>query len=847
MNKIKIIRNPVMLEISGFLLFCFLIFGCNAENENKENKLKLWYDTPSSNWNEALPLGNGRLGAMVFGIPYEENIQLNELTLWSGGPGDNNNPEAKKYLKEIRTLLFEGKYGEAHNLANSKFITRISNGMPYETVGNLRLKFSGHEHYSNYYRELNIEDAVARTSYTVDGVEFKREAFTSFTDQVVVIRLTASEKGKINFTATMDRPKPSVVSITTDGNNILKMNGKGSDVKGKRLPKDTPAVKGKIKFQSILKIVPDGGTLTSNDSLLTLKGANSATLYVSIATNFVNYKDVSGDEQKRSEKYIANAEKKSYSQLLNDHESYYRNLFNRVSLNLGKTDSIKNTTDVRIKDFNSGNDPDLAALFFQFGRYLLICSSQPGGQPSTLQGIWNNQLTPPWKSAYTVNINTEMNYWPAEKTNLAEMHEPYINMLKELSVTGKKTAKEMYDAKGWTTHHNTDIWRICGPVDGATWGMWPTGGMWLSQQLWERYMYNGDKEYLKSVYPILKGSAEFCMSFLTPEPNHGWMIISPSISPEHHPEGHPKMANIAYDTTMDNQLSYDILTRTAMAAQILNTDSDFVKKINSMVSRLAPMQIGKYSQLQEWLEDWDDRKDNHRHVSHLYGLFPSNQISPYSNPKLFEAAKNSLIYRGDPSTGWSMTWKINLWARLMDGNHAYKLICNQLKLVGEPKAKRGGGTYANMFDSYPPFQIDANFGYTSGVTEMLLQSYDGAIQLIPALPDVWKETGKVTGLRALGGFEIKNLEREKGNVIKVSIKSNLGGNCRIRSYNELTFADGKKLQKSKGENKNPFYKTPIIKKPVISEKATFKGINIPKIYSYDIETKPGETINLIDK
>ncbi|WP_372772882.1 glycoside hydrolase N-terminal domain-containing protein [Mangrovibacterium sp.] len=828
-----------MKNVLNLVILIALIMG--ACTQTKQSNLLLWYNAPAAGWNEALPLGNGRLGAMVFGIPSNENIQLNEATLWSGGPHQNDNPDAKAALSGIRKLLFNEKYDEARNLANEKFVSQISHGMPYETVGNLRLNFPDHEKFTNYYRELNLENAVNTTKYTVDGVEFKREVFTSFTDQVIVVRLTASENDKISFSANMDRPAPAVVSVSTEGNDVLKMTGFSNDRKGKRI-KNGPGIKGQVEFQSRLKIVTDGGSLTSNDSTLMVTNANSATLFVSIATNFVNYHDISADPHQLASEYIAKAERKSYEQLVNDHSAFYQSYFNRVALDLGQTDSIKNPTDVRIEQFSNGNDPALAALYFQFGRYLLISSSQPGGQPGNLQGIWCNQLDPPWKSAYTININTEMNYWPAEVTNLAEMHQPLIDMVKDLSVTGRKTAADMYGADGWVAHHNTDIWRICGPVDGS-WGVWPTGGVWLSQHLWEKYAFSGDVDYLRSVYPAMKGATEFCLSFLSPEPEHGWLVMSPSMSPENAPQNHNKVT-LSAGTTLDNQLVFDLLSKTAEAARLLNTDAELIHKIEETISQLPPMQVGQYSQLQEWLQDWDDPDDKHRHVSHLYGLYPSNQISPKQYPELFEAARNTLVQRGDPSTGWSMNWKINLWARLLDGNHAYKLMGDQIKLVDSNDPMKRGGTYANMFDAHPPFQIDGNFGFTSGLSEMLVQSHDGAIQLLPALPNVWA-AGRVTGLRARGGFEIESMEWKNGGIEKVIIKSTLGGNCRIRSYTRLKLENTGELIDAAGENQNPFYRSPAIQKPIISDEAKLKGLNLPATHLYDIATNPGQQLVLV--
>ncbi|HZG23676.1 MAG TPA: glycoside hydrolase family 95 protein, partial [Chitinophagaceae bacterium] len=623
--------------------------------------LKLWYNQPSGKtWENALPVGNGRMGAMIYGNVEREIIQLNEHTLWSGSPNRNDNPLALDSLAIIRQLIFEGKQKDAERIANRVIISKTSHGQKFEPLGSLNLSFEGHENFSNYYRELDIEKAVTKTSYTVNGVTYTREALASFPARVVVLRLTASKPGSISFNAFFTTPQKRA-SIKTTAAGELTISGTTSDHE---------TVKGLVKYKGIVRLKVEGGNLKTNDTSLIIKGANAATIYISIATNFNNYHDITGDENKRAADYMDKAFSKSFASILPAHVAAYQKYFNRVKLDLGNAGSANLPTDERLQHFNTTNDPQLVSLYYQYGRYLLISSSQPGGQAANLQGIWNDKITAPWDSKYTININAEMNYWPAEKTNLSELHEPFLQMVKDISVTGQQTARDMYGARGWAAHHNTDIWRATGAVDGATWGIWSAAGGWTSQHLWEHYLYTGDRNFLASVYPVLKGASTFYVDFLVEHPARKWLVINPDMSPENAPAAHQN-SSLDAGTTMTNQIVFDIFSTTIKAAEILKKDIAFVDTLKQMRSRLPPMQIGQHGQLQEWLDDIDDPKDNHRHISHLYGLFPSNQISPYRTPELYSAAKTTLTHRGDVSTGWSMGWKVNWWARMLDGNHAY--------------------------------------------------------------------------------------------------------------------------------------------------------------------------------
>lgn len=737
------------------LFFLLIIISASCNITNRDSALRLWYDKPATVWEEALPVGNGRIGGMVYGDPYREQIQFNEESLWTGEPNDYKHNGASEYLDTIRQLLFDGKQREADQIAMKNVMSVPLRQQAYQPFGDLIIEMSDLGEVENYSRELDISEAIARVKFNSQGYQYHREIWVSYPDQVMLVRLTVNENRKLNFDLAFNSPhSDSHIEASPEG---LKLKVKVEN--------------GVLRGEALTWIHETDGQVEIKETHIEVRNASSALILLSAASSFKDYNNADADPGLSCQISYEAVQGKSFKALRKSHISDYQSIFNEFDLNFGPGRDSLPTNERIIQFWKNPDDPSLLALYAQYGRYLMISSSRGEGQPANLQGIWNPHLKPPWDSKWTVNINTEMNYWPVEATGLTDCLNPLFKMIEECAITGQKVAREHYNAKGWVLHHNTDIWRGTAPINAANHGIWVTGGAWLTSHMWEHYQFTRDEDFLRDrAWPVMKGSAEFFVDFLIEDPNTGYLISGPSNSPEN--------GGLVMGPTMDHQIIRTLFKGCIEACEILNTDKEFQQTLKTILPKIAPNQIGQYGQLQEWLIDKDNPDNKHRHVSHLWGVHPGNDIT-WKQPDMMEAAKQSLIMRGDEGTGWSLAWKINFWSRFRDGNHAYKLIHMLLSPAEHPERNIRGGSYPNLFDAHPPFQIDGNFGATSGIIEMLVQSHDGEIHLLPALPDALPN-GSIAGVRTRGGF-ILDFSWADRKLKNLKVVSNVGGTCFIRS------------------------------------------------------------------
>jgi len=746
-------------QLNYLLLIILSASGCSTVS-NKHNELRLWYDQPAVNWNEALPIGNGRLGSMVFGGVETERIQFNEETLWDGQPQDYSHQGAHEYLGELRQLVFDGKQTQAHALGMEKFMSVPLRQMNYQPFGDLYLSFPGHEGYTDYERGLDLTGSVCYTSYKVEGVRYEREVIASYPRQVIAIHLRSDRNKRLDFSYHLDSPHHEKTFHLKDGK--LSMN----------------ITVGNGVLTGIAQVVLEtDGEVEAGPEKVSVSGANTATLYLNAATSFKSHIDVSNDPVAELEKLSRKMESPSWKEIKKEHTADYQSLYKRFSINLGENVADTLPTGQRLHAYQeSPDDPALIALYVQYARYLMISSSREGTYPANLQGIWNQELEPPWGSKYTVNINTEMNYWPAEVMNLSDCHDPLFNLIDECVESGRITARNHYDCDGWVLHHNTDLWRGTAPINNSNHGIWVSGSGWLSSHLWEHYLFTLDEDFLRErAYPIMREAALFYSQYLVPDPKTGWLISTPSNSPEN--------GGLVAGPTMDHQIIRSLFKSCVEASEILDTDKEFSSLLQEMIPKIAPNQIGRLGQLQEWMDDVDDPENKHRHVSHLWGMHPGNDINWKDSPEMMEAARKSLLLRGDEGTGWSLAWKINFWARFLDGNRASELVRMLFRPVPSAGKSMGGGSFPNLFDTHPGgggnlFQIDGNFGGAAGMVEMLLQSHLGTIDLLPALPDAITE-GSISGVCARSGFEL-SYNWKDGKLQTVKVLSKAGGDCQLR-------------------------------------------------------------------